>query len=162
MSFIIKRCITALFTMFLVSLLCFLAFSVIRGDPASLLGGISIRPEQLETLREELDLNQNVFVRYGNWLFDFLRGNPGHSFSFRGEAIVDMIAERLPVSLFLALFSLLFVLLIALPVSLLSVKREGALLDRLVNIFTAAGISMPGFFLGDRFRNRRRLRARRC
>lgn len=148
MSFIIKRCITALFTMFLVSLLCFLVFSVIRGDPASLLGGISIRSDQLEALREEMGLNKHVFVRYVTWLSDFLRGNPGYSFSFRGEAIADMIAERLPVSLFLALFSLLFVLLIALPVSLVSVKREGALLDRLVNIFTAAGISTPGFFLG--------------
>jgi ABC-type dipeptide/oligopeptide/nickel transport system permease component len=137
--------------MFLVSLLCFLVFSVIRGDPASLLGGIWTSPEQLETLREELGLNQNVFVRYINWLGDFVSGNPGNSISFHGESIRDMIAERFPVSLFLALFSLVFVLLIAVPVSLFTVKREGSFLDRAVNFFTAAGISMPGFFLGMLF-----------
>jgi ABC-type dipeptide/oligopeptide/nickel transport system permease component len=59
-----------------------------------------------------------------------------------------MIAERLPVSFTLAGLSLLFILLIALPVSLLTVKKEGNILDRIVNFLTAAGISSPGFFLG--------------
>ncbi len=148
MSFIFKRCVIAVFTMFLVSLLCFLIFSVIRGDPAGLLGGIWVSPDQLETLREEMGLNRNVFVRYFDWLADFIRGNPGNSFFFRSEAISDMISERLPVSLSLAFLSFFFIFLIALPVSLLTVKREGSLADRIVNFLTAASISTPGFFLG--------------
>ncbi len=148
MRFLFKRCIIAVFTMFLVSLLCFLIFSVIRGDPAGLLGGIWVTPDQLETLREEMGLNRNVFVRYFDWLADFIKGNPGNSFFFRSEAISDMISERLPVSLSLAFLSLFFILLIAVPVSVLTVKREGSLTDRIVNFFTAAGISTPGFFLG--------------
>jgi ABC-type dipeptide/oligopeptide/nickel transport system permease component len=134
--------------MFLVSVLCFLVFSVIRGDPASLLGGLSVTQEQLEILREDMGLNQNVFVRYGNWLADFIKGNPGNSFFFQGEAISDLIAERLPVSFSLAILSLFFVLLIAMIVSLFSVKQEGGILDRVINFFTAAAISVPGFFLG--------------
>ncbi len=145
MNFILKRCLIAVFTMFLVSLLCFLVFSVIRGDLASMLGGIWVSPEHLETLREEIGLNQNVFLRYFDWLSNFIRGNPGNSLSFHGEAIKEIIRERLPVSFCLALFSLFFILLIAFPVSLLSVKREGSLPDRIINAFTAAGISIPGF-----------------
>jgi len=134
--------------MFLVSIFCFFAFSVIRGDPASLLAGIDSTPEQLTALREEMGLDGSIFTRYCRWLSAFLSGNPGNSFFFRGQAISTLIGERFPVSITLALLSLVFILLISVPVSLLTVKREGGITDRVVNFFTAAGISAPGFFLG--------------
>jgi len=134
--------------MFLVSIFCFLIFSIIRGDPASLAGGIEASPQQLETLREEMGLNKNILLRYFDWLSSFLTGNPGNSLRFRGEPISAMISQRLPVSFTLALLSLFFVLLISVPLSLLTVKREGSIIDRIVNILTAAGISAPGFFMG--------------
>ncbi|MDR1840176.1 MAG: ABC transporter permease [Treponema sp.] len=148
MKFILRRCVTALITMFLVSIFCFFAFNVIRGDPASFLAGIDSTPEQLAELREEMGLNGNIFTRYLGWLSAFLSGNPGKSFFFRGQAISTLIGERFPVSITLALLSLVFILLIALPLSLLTVKREGNITDRIVNFLTAAGISAPGFFLG--------------
>ena len=134
--------------MFLVSFFCFLAFSVIRGDAASIIGGTSISPEQLSRLREEMGLNRNVFSRYFDWLFNFLSGNPGNSLRYRGEAISVMITGRLPVSFSLAVLSLFFILLIAVPSSLFTVRRETDFSDRFVNFLTAAGISTPGFFLG--------------
>jgi len=134
--------------MFLVSILCFLVFSVIRGDPASALGGIWVSPEQLAEIRAAMGLGNNIFSRYINWLSAFLAGNPGNSLSFRGEAISAMIAQRIPVSVSLALLSLVLVLIISVPVSLLTIKKEGGILDRIVNFLTAAGISTPGFFLG--------------
>jgi len=134
--------------MFLVSIFCFLIFSVIRGDPASLAGGIEASPQQLETLREEMGLNKNILLRYFDWLSGFLTGNPGNSLRFRGEPISSMISQRLPVSFTLALLCLFFILLISVPLSLLTVKREGSIIDRIVNILTAAGISAPGFFIG--------------
>ena len=139
---------TALITVFLVSILCFLAFSVIRGDPASYLAGTDATLEQLNELRESMGLNRNIFIRYFDWLSGFLRGNPGNSISFRGEAIYTLITERLPVTICLAILSLLLCLLIALPVSLFTVKREGGVIDNIVNFLTAAGLSTPGFFLG--------------
>jgi ABC-type dipeptide/oligopeptide/nickel transport system permease component len=134
--------------MFLVGIFCFLIFSVIRGDPASLAAGIDASPQQLQALREEMGLDKNVFSRFLDWLFNFLKGNPGNSLRFRGEAISSMIADRLPVSFTLALLSLFFVVLISVPLSLLTVKKEGSFTDRAVNFLTAAGISAPGFFLG--------------
>jgi len=134
--------------MFLVSFFCFLAFSVIRGDAASVIGGTTISPEQLSQLREELGLNRNVFLRYFEWLFNFLSGNPGNSLRYRGVAISSMITGRFPVSFSLAVLSLFFILLIAVPFSLFTVRQEADLTDRFVNFLTAAGISTPGFFLG--------------
>lgn len=148
MNYLPKRLLITLITLFLVSVFCFLVFSVIRGDAASSLGGIYTTSEQLDALREEMGLNKNIFIRYFDWLFNFLSGNPGNSYSFQGEAISSLIAQRLPVTISLALFSLLLIIIISFTVSLFTVKREGDLIDNIMNIFTAAGISTPGFFLG--------------
>lgn len=148
MNYIFRRIIIAIITLFLVSILCFLVFSVIRGDAASTLGGIWVSPEQLAELQEEMGLNRNVFIRYFDWLFSFISGNPGNSFFFRGEAISNLIMHRLPVSISLALLSLFFTVIISFSVSLLTVRREGNIVDSIINFFTAVGISMPGFFLG--------------
>jgi len=148
MYFTLKRTGAALITLFLVSVLTFLAFSVIRGDPASLMLGINATEEQLAAFREELGLDRGITARYFQWLGNFFSGNLGNSLRFRGEAISSLIIERLPISFFLALLSFLFIALIAVPVSLLSVHRENNFIDRMVNIGAAAGISIPNFFLG--------------
>jgi len=148
LSYILKRIFTALITLFLVSILCFLVFSVIRGNPAESLGGTYISAEQLAALKEEMGLNKNVFVRYADWLSSFLSGNHQKSFFYHGETISSLITQRLPVSITLALLSLIFILIISFSVSILTVKRQHNTIDNIVNFFTAAGISTPGFFLG--------------
>ncbi|MDR3020431.1 MAG: ABC transporter permease [Treponema sp.] len=148
MNYFIRRIVTAVITLFLVSVLCFFIFNVIRGDIASSLGGIWVSPEQLAQMREEMGLNQNIFVRYINWLINFLSGNLGNSFYFRGEAISVLLSQRFPVTITLALISLFFILVISFSVSLLTVKKKGGIIDNIVNSFTAVSLSIPGFFLG--------------
>ena len=151
MNFIIRRIVIAIITVFLVSILCFLAFSVIRGDPATYLAGINASQEQLSVLREEMGLNKNVIVRYFDWLSKFVTGRAGVAVSFRGEAISTLISQRLPITITLALLSLFFVLLISIPVSLLTVNKKDGVLDGIINFLTAAGLSTPGFFMGMLF-----------
>ena len=151
MNFFVRRIGAAFVTLFLVSVFCFLAFTLLPGDPASLILGIEASGEQVAALREELGLNRSLPERYLDWLGGLLSGNPGTSVRFQGEGISSLIRERLPVSFFLALLSLALILFIAVPVSLFSVRREGNFVDRIVTVFTAIGISAPGFFLGVLF-----------
>jgi len=148
LRFILRRIIIAFITLFLVSVLCFLTFNVIRGDAASALGGMQVSSEQLEVLREDMGLNRSIFSRYIDWLLMFISGNPGNSYFFRGEDVSVLISQRLMVTVTLAMLSLFFIVVISLSVSLLTVKKEGNIIDISVNILTAAGISTPGFFLG--------------
>jgi ABC-type dipeptide/oligopeptide/nickel transport system permease component len=148
LNYILRRLGIAVITLFLVSLLCFLTFSVIRGDAASSLGGLWISPEQLEQLREEMGLNRNVFVRYIEWLGNILKGDFGNSYNFQGESVSLLISQRFPVTISLAFLSLLLIIIISFAVSLLTVKRQGGLIDNTVNVLTAASLSTPGFFLG--------------
>jgi len=151
MNFIVRRIGAGFITLFLVSVFCFLAFNVISGDPASLILGINATEEQVAALREEMGLNRPLPARYLGWLGGLISGNLGTSVRFQGEEISALIAGRLPVSFFLTLLSLGLILIIAVPVSLFSVRREGGIVDKIVTVCTAIGISVPGFFLGILF-----------
>jgi ABC-type dipeptide/oligopeptide/nickel transport system permease component len=148
LDFILRRFFIMIITLFLVSVFTFLAFNIIRGDPAALILGTEATDEQVAQLREEMGLNHSLGERYVSWLSGFLTGKLGNSVRFRGQAISAMIRERMPISFSLALLSLFFTILIAFPASLVSVHREGGFVDHLMNTLTAINISAPGFFLG--------------
>ncbi|GHT74327.1 peptide ABC transporter [Spirochaetia bacterium] len=151
MSFIGKRLVITLVTLFLVSLLTFTAFALIPGDPALLALGIEATSEQLAEMRAGMGLDRSFPEQYFSWLARFFTGNLGYSSRFHGASISGMILERLPVTFTLALLSLLFIVLISVPAVLLSVKKENGFVDRLMNTVTAINISFPGFFLGVLF-----------
>ncbi|MDR0669880.1 MAG: ABC transporter permease [Treponema sp.] len=150
-SFLARRLSITLLTLFLVSLLTFLAFALIPGDPALLALGTEASEEQVLALRAEMGLDKGLAERYWTWLGKFLRGDLGNSARFRGASIAGMILERLPVTFSLAALSLGFMLLIAVPAVLVPVKKEGGIADRILNTLTALNISFPGFFLGVLF-----------
>jgi ABC-type dipeptide/oligopeptide/nickel transport system permease component len=107
-----------------------------------------VTPEYLAALREDMGLNKNILSRYFDWLSGLFSGSLGTSLRYQGESISELIKERLPVTFSLALLSLIFILLISIPVSLLTVRRKGDPIDRIVNFLTASGISVPSFLLG--------------
>ncbi|GHV88859.1 ABC di/oligopeptide transporter inner membrane subunit [Spirochaetia bacterium] len=151
MSFIGKRLVITLATLFLVSLLTFTAFALIPGDPALLALGIEATGEQLAEMRANMGLDRSFPEQYFSWLARFFTGKLGYSSRFHGASISGMILERLPVTFTLAALSLLFIVLISVPAVLLSVKKENGFVDRLMNTVTAINISFPGFFLGVLF-----------
>ena len=148
MGFIARRLTVTVLTLFLVSLLTFGAFRLIQGDAAILSLGIEAQDEQLAALRAELGLDKSFHEQYLSWLNGLLTGRLGSSARFRGASISEMILERIPVTLSLAGLSFFFIILVSVPVSLLSVKKENSVLNRIVTSLTALGISTPGFFLG--------------
>lgn len=148
MGFIGKRLLVTIFTLFLVSIITFSALRLIPGDAAILSLGTEADAEQVQAMRSEMGLDKSYPEQYIDWLHNLLTGNLGNSARFRGASISGIILERLPVTSSLALFSLLLVIIISVPVSLLSVKKENSLPDRIVTGLTALNISMPGFFLG--------------
>jgi ABC-type dipeptide/oligopeptide/nickel transport system permease component len=149
--FIGKRLSITILTLLLVSLLTFIAFALIPGDPALLALDVDASAEQIAALRVEMGLDKSLPQQYCAWLGKFLTGNLGNSSRFRGASISALILERLPVTFTLAVFSLVFIFLIAIPVVLVSVRKESGVIDRVLNTVTALSISLPGFFLGVLF-----------
>ena len=83
MKYAARRIAMLLLTMVIVSLLAFVAFDIISGDPATAMLGTQATPEKIEALREEMGLNRPLMVRYGEWLLGFFTGNLGTSYSYK-------------------------------------------------------------------------------
>jgi len=96
LNFALRRIGAALITLFLVSLFSFLAFSVIRGDPATFALGLDATEEQVEALRREIGLDRSLPARYVSWLGGFLTGNPGTRCVFRARRFLPLYWNACP------------------------------------------------------------------
>jgi peptide/nickel transport system permease protein len=146
-SYIVRRIITLLVTLMLVSVGAFLAFNVIPGDPVVIILGTEASPQRVTALRQELGLDQNLLVRYSNWIINFVQGDLGQSIRF-SEPIKDLLADRIPVTLWLSILSLSLIIVVAIPVGVYAAKKEGSLIDVVINIMGHINMAIPSFFLG--------------
>lgn len=143
----VKKILALIATLLLVTLLSFFAFSVIPGDAALLKLGTNASPEQVEALREEMGLNDNVAVRYVKWLGRAVRGDFGKS-SYFNRPVSELMSEKLPVTLLLSLIASVLIILVSIPLAVISLRRENSLFDRFVCSGSRIFMSIPAFFLG--------------
>jgi len=149
MKYIIKKIMTLIMTLFLVSIFTFTAFQVIPGDSVTTTLGMDATEEEVQALREELGLDKSIPEQYVNWLGDALRGDFGTSMQNKMQIPVsELIGDRLPVTVWLAAISFLLIVLISLPLGILAAKKKDGLLDHVITLVTQIFMSVPQFFLG--------------
>ena len=146
-KYIARQFLSLLITMLLVSLIIYSIFSIIPGDPVTLLSGVSASPEQIEILREKLGLDQNLFERYITWIRGALTADFGNSIQYN-LPVKDLIGDRLVVTSSLAFLSILIVLCVSFPLGLLSAHFNKRFLDKAINNSIILGLSVPNYFLG--------------
>ncbi len=145
--FIVKRFLTAIPTLIIVTLMVFGIQRLLPGDPALIIAGEQRDPEVIAFIRERYRLDDPVPVQYVAWLSQVLRGDLGQSIR-TNQPVTQLIWQKLPVTVELALLSMLVALLIALPVGILSAVRKGTAVDYLGTLFALSGLSLPNFWLG--------------
>lgn len=94
-----------------------------------------------------MGLNRPHYQQYLSWMGGVLRGDLGQSY-FYGEKVSTLIAQRLPVTLFLAFFSVLVAFILSVLLGVLSATKRGSRIDVVNRILIALGGSIPGFWLG--------------
>lgn len=146
-AFFLRRLITLVPTLIFVSVLIFGLQQLLPGDPAQILAGEEQNPEVIAHLREKLHLDKPLPVRYGYWVVGVLQGDLGESVRTQ-QPVLDLILQKLPVTVELALLSMLIALLIALPAGILSAVKRGTAIDHGATVFALSGLSMPNFWLG--------------
>lgn len=144
---VLKKIVSTVVTLILVSFLVFLAFTVISGDPAVSKLGTEATPERLEALREEMGLNRPFLVRYFDWFFSFIKGDMGESYSY-GMSVNEMILDKLPITLTLTVLAFVMVIAISIPMGIYAAKHQGRKIDRLIIIVNQVIMSVPPFFAG--------------
>jgi peptide/nickel transport system permease protein len=160
MKYFIKKILTLIMTLFLVSVAAFLAFQIIPGDVVTSILGTEATPEREEQLREELGLNDPPAVRYFEWIGDVLHGDFGVSYRYSKNMnemmpVKELIGDKLPVTLWLAALSLLLIVLVSIPLGVLWARCAdsgrgslGHFLDGLLGVITQTTMAIPSFFLG--------------
>lgn len=145
--YLLLRLLSVVPTLFGISVLVFGVTYLIPGDPALIIAGNDAPPEVVEAIRERWGLNQPVYVRYGAWLANVLRGNLGESY-FSHQTVLQLIGNALPVTVELALVSMAIAVAIAIPTGVVSAVKAGTWLDLAAAGIAFAGLSIPGFWLG--------------
>ncbi len=147
MRYVLKKTVTTLATLLVVSVVLFASFQLISGDPATRMLGTGATPERLEALRAQLGLNDPLPVQYVRWLVSYLHGDPGISYVYK-QPVSTLLASKIPVTLALALLSFALMCAIGLPVGLYTAKHAGSALDHAVLVLNQVIMAIPPFFSG--------------
>jgi peptide/nickel transport system permease protein len=146
-AYVAARFIQLLFVLTGVSVVVFITMHVLPGDVAQLLLGDHATNEQLQRLREQLGLDQPVWVQYLRFIREAVRGNLGTSIQSSRPALDDVLTT-FPVTLQLALAALSLASLCGVPAGVLSAVWQGSRFDTTVMTLTLFGVSTPIFWLG--------------
>jgi peptide/nickel transport system permease protein len=144
-SYIARRVAQALFTLLIITVLCFL-LTRFSGDPiAQYAANPRMSAEDKAALRERLGLNQPLPVQYLKWLGLAIQGDMGQSF-FAKQPVSKMIAERLPNTLILMFVAEIFIISFALILGIISAVKQYSTVDNVITAFSFVGYSIPIFF----------------
>jgi peptide/nickel transport system permease protein len=145
-AYVARRFLLTVPAMLAMSVIVFLMIRIIPGDPAIIILGLRSSPENIQTLRADLHLDDPLPVQYGHWLSGVLRGDLGVDYRTH-EPIRDQLLSRLPVTLEMAALAMLMSAALALPLGLLAATRRG-LAEHGTQALSLLGISIPDFWLG--------------
>ena len=171
--YILKRVLQGVLVVFGVILLIFIIIRVIPGDPARLIAAGGATPEGIEKIRHELGLDRPLTVQFADYVVHVARGDLGNSiFRSKGGSthhgvhkfvtesertdvveyekadVLDLILERLPLTLLLSGMAVLFALVIAGSLGIMSALKPESVWDKIATFITIATQSLPNFWVG--------------
>lgn len=147
LSLFIRRLLLAIPTILLITVFVFTLQQMLPGDPVLALAGEDRDPAALAAIRERLGLNDPLPVQYLRWLGNALTGDLGQSLRTE-EPVLQIIAQKLPVTLQLGIMAILIAIAIGIPTGILSATRRGTAIDYGANMLALSGLSLPNFWLG--------------
>ena len=151
-TYLVRRLVTAVPTIFGITVLIFVAMRVLPGDPLAVIasegqGQYRLTDDELAAARASLGLDKPLPQQYLSWMADVARGDLGHSF-WNSEPIRDTVIRRGSVSLEIALVAVGLSWLIGVPAGILSATHRNALSDYSVRLLMTLFLAIPSFWIG--------------
>jgi peptide/nickel transport system permease protein len=145
--YVLRRLPQLFLVLFAVTLLTFLSLNLL-GDPLKAILGPQYADRQIRAqVREDLNLDEPIPARYVKWLGDAVQGDLGRSYNTR-ESVSSILAERIPISIFLMVYAQVLALVIAIPIGLLAGYKSDTWWDRSTTAGAFAFVAIPNFALG--------------
>jgi len=139
LSFLVRRLLLGILTLFGVILITFVVVRVVPSDPAAQWVGGRATPAQVEAAREKLGLDKPIYVQLENYIRDLLKGNLGYSLMTH-QPIMKELKSRFPATLELVLISSIVALLIGLPLGLISANAKNSWIDHFLELVLISSI----------------------
>jgi len=144
---LILRLLDAIATVFLVLVLVFFAMRILPGDPALAALGDMATPEQLAILREQMGLNDPLWLQFVNFVRGVFTLDFGTSVS-NGRQVTQLIAYNLPYTIELTIVAMIMGVLAGVPLGVMAATHRNKLPDSGVRVFSLIGYAIPDFYLG--------------
>jgi peptide/nickel transport system permease protein len=144
---VVRRLLSMLPVMGVVAICVFLLLHLAPGDPAAIIAGENVSPENIARIRAQLGLDQPVWKQFALWILALLRGDLGQSM-FWGDPVTSLIAQRAEPTISLAFTTLCVAVFLAIALGVIAAARAGSLIDRFVMGFAVLGFSVPVFVVG--------------
>lgn len=142
---IIKRLLNMIPMLFFITIISFILMHLAPGDPLQAYISPNMNVEDIERIRESLGLNDPIIVQYFKWLFNTIQGNLGYSM-VNSKPVLDLILERLGPTILLSGSALIISIMISIPVGLISGYKKNSIIDKVLNVVSYIGISIPSFW----------------
>ncbi|GAW31883.1 ABC transporter permease [Carboxydocella sp. JDF658] len=146
-QYIVRRLLQIIPVFFGVTLLAFSLIHFIPGDPAQIMLGERATPEALKELREQLGLNDPLYIQYGRFLSHILTGDLGRSI-VTNEQVSKELATFFPATLELTLAAMLVAVIVGLTAGIIAAVKQYSFFDNISMVGALFGVSMPIFWLG--------------
>jgi peptide/nickel transport system permease protein len=150
LKIVLQRLGLGLITLFVVSLIIFIAILMLPGGFAEAILGQSATPETVAAFNKEIGLDQPAYIRYFNWIAGVLQGDFGTSYASRigyRREVAEMLAPRAFNTLFLAGMTAIIAVPLSVGLGLLAALYRNTLFDRGINMISLVSISFPEFFI---------------
>ena len=142
-----RRILATIPVMLVVAFFVFSLLYLAPGDPAAIIAGDQATPADVDRIRASLGLDRPFVVRFGEWLWQIMRGDLGVSI-FTNLPVSHMIAQRIEPTLSLMLLTITFSIVVAIPLGVLAAWKHGTWIDRSVMMLAVFGFSVPVFVIG--------------
>ena len=147
LAYIIRRIFVIIPTLLGVSIIVFLMLHLMPGDPAELLMGERASEEALEQIREHLGLNKPLYVQYGLFLKQLMKGDLGETIWTRQKVWIE-VKQRFPATIELSVVALFISCVLGMLLGIISATKQYSIFDYLSMLGALVGVSMPIFWLG--------------
>jgi peptide/nickel transport system permease protein len=145
--FVVRRLALLVVALFVASVMVFALLRLLPGDLAIVIAGTEASPEQLEAVRESLDLDQPLVVQYFDWMSGVLAGDFGES-ALNSSSVTEELGQKLSVTAPLILASTVLSILVALPLGVFAAARHRRADGISVSAVSQLGIAVPTFLVG--------------
>ena len=142
----------ALLVLIFITLIVFFIMRLLPGDPLIIYMGQAAQQQaieegQIEELRRQFGLDKPLMIQYFNWIGGIFQGDFGESINYH-EKVNRLLAERLPVTIYIGAISLVFGSIVGITIGLLAGIKRAKWPDRIITPLTYIGIAIPIFWLG--------------